>query len=137
MVDFQGWSDLNELIHIPTRGAEFTWDNRRSGLRHTKRRLDRVICNQNMLDSCFAISCSTLVKNTSDHYPLLYDLQVSSAHFSSSFKFMKMWTLDKGCKDVISDCWNERVIGSPMHVLSTKLKMVKAKRCLETFIQLL
>jgi len=122
MMDFQNWSDFNDLIHIPTRGAEFSRDNRRSGYRHTERRMDRAICNQNWIDSCSSIAFSTLMKTSSDHYPLLLDVKVSSIQMSSNFKFMKMWTLDKGCKDIVSDCWKEIIISSPMYILSTKLK---------------
>jgi len=38
--DFQQWTYMHDLIHLPTRGANYTWDNRRLGRRHTKRRLD-------------------------------------------------------------------------------------------------
>ncbi|MCI64921.1 hypothetical protein A2U01_0086179, partial [Trifolium medium] len=27
MEEFQQWTDLNNLVHLPTRGAEFTWAN--------------------------------------------------------------------------------------------------------------
>ncbi|KEH21479.1 hypothetical protein MTR_7g406750 [Medicago truncatula] len=79
MLDFQAWTDQNNLIHLPTRGAEFTWDNKRG----------------------------------------------DSHQFASSFKFLKMWSLHKDCKDLISDSWNGRVIGNPLFVLSTKLKRLK------------
>jgi hypothetical protein len=45
IADFQKWTDDFNLMHLPTRGANYTWDNRRSGVRHTKRRLDRSVCN--------------------------------------------------------------------------------------------
>jgi len=48
---FHSWTDSNSLLHLPTRDAFYTWDNNRSGRRHVKRRLDRSICNQNMIDS--------------------------------------------------------------------------------------
>lgn len=46
MEDFSNWSDRTHLINIPTSGAKFTWDNGRSGVNHTQKRLDRAICNQ-------------------------------------------------------------------------------------------
>jgi hypothetical protein len=120
--DFQQWTDSFNLIHLPTRGATYTWDNRRSGRRHTKRRLDRSIVNQKLLDICSSISCSTLTKTRSDHYPLLLDFNTDHTTFASSLKFLKMWTLHNGCKQLITDCWNTNVVGSPMYVLSYKLK---------------
>ncbi|GAU43965.1 hypothetical protein TSUD_283920 [Trifolium subterraneum] len=44
--DFQNWTDNNNLIHIPMRGANFTWNNGRRVNQHTEKRLDREICNQ-------------------------------------------------------------------------------------------
>jgi hypothetical protein len=31
--DFQSWTDVNNFIHLPTSGSEFTWANIRGGLR--------------------------------------------------------------------------------------------------------
>jgi len=125
MNEFQNWSNLNDLFHIPTRGASFTWENRRSGRFYTKRRLDRAISNHAWLDFCTSLSCSTLIRTNSDHYPLLLDFQFSDCTFKSQFRFMKMWSLHDNCKDVISSCWNNRVIGCPMYVLNKKLKILK------------
>lgn len=46
MHDFVDWTDTFDLIHLPTRGAYYTWSNGRRGRAHTQRRLDRSICNQ-------------------------------------------------------------------------------------------
>ncbi|PNY03410.1 ribonuclease H [Trifolium pratense] len=122
------WTDSIQLIHLPTRGANFTWSNGRLGNRFTERRLDRAICSQSWLDVCSSIDCTTLVKNRSDHYPLLLDFSSHSIRFMSSFKFMKMWTMHDDCRNVISHSWNERVdVGCPMFVLNSKLKRLKTK----------
>lgn len=92
-----------------------------------KKRLDRTICNQQLLDLCATISCSTLTKTSSDHYPILLDFSLSTQTFASNFKFLKMWTLHKDCKQLVSDTWNTRVIVCPLHILSTKLKILKDK----------
>ncbi|KAK2411057.1 hypothetical protein QL285_046381 [Trifolium repens] len=60
IVDFQDWTDTNFLIHLPTTGAYLTWSNGRRGARHTERRLDRAICNQDWMDACTTLGCSTL-----------------------------------------------------------------------------
>jgi hypothetical protein len=106
IVDFQDWTDTNFLIHLPTTGAYLTWSNGRRGARHTERRLDRAICNQDWMDACTTLGCSTLVRNQSDHYPLLLNFTNHNLTFKSSFKFMKMWSLHDNCKDVIATSWN-------------------------------
>ncbi|XP_058757179.1 uncharacterized protein LOC131630417 [Vicia villosa] len=38
-----------------------------------------------------------------------------------------MWTLNNSCKDIISDCWSNVIVGCPMWILSKKLQNLKAK----------
>jgi exonuclease III len=127
MVEFQEWTDSFNLFHLPTRGAEFTWNNGRGGSRYTEKRLDRAVCNQLWLDNCCVTSVSTLIKHKSDHYPLLLDFQLTSTSFVSNFKFMRMWSLHPDCRNLILDSWNIVVVGCPMFILSEKLKMLKDK----------
>lgn len=127
MEDFQQWTNQNDLLHIPTRGSFFPWNNGRRGRRHTQRRLDRAICNQHWLNWCTSISCSTLVKDRSDHHPILLDFNSHSNCFAGSFKFMRMWAMHSDCKNVVAASWSERVVGCPMFILSQKLKNLKAK----------
>lgn len=98
MNDFFDWSDTNNFIHLPTRGVQFTWSNGRNGNRQTKRRLDRVICNQAWLDLCSSLNVSTLVNHKSDHFPLLLEFETTPHNFVSQFKFMQMWSHHADCK---------------------------------------
>jgi len=101
--DFKAWSELNNLIHLPTKGAEFTWPNGRGGMRHIKRRLDRAFCNQVWLDLSYSMFVSTLIKHKFDHFPLFLEMQVSNETFASQFKFMRMWTTHSNCKNIVKD----------------------------------
>jgi hypothetical protein len=125
MIDFQNWTNAFNLIHLPTAGADFTWDNGRRGLRYTERRLDRVVCNQSWMDMCATVKVSTLTKHKSDHYPLLLDFKSTTTSIASQFKFLRMWSLHPNCEKVIQDCWNSEIIGCPVFILSKKLKLVK------------
>jgi hypothetical protein len=125
--EFQSWTNTFNLIHLPTRGASFTWSNGRGGSRHTEKRLDRVICNQAWLDLCSTSTVSTLTKLISDHFPLLFDFKLTNTSFASQFKFMRMWSLHPDCRAIISESWKSVVVGCPMFVLSQKLKSLKTK----------
>jgi hypothetical protein len=127
MEDFKQWSDSNNLIHLPTSGAEFTWANGRGGCRYTEKRLDRAIYNQSWLDLYHSIYVSTLIKHTSDHYPPLLHLKLSNTPFVSQFKFLRMWTLHPECESLVKDCWNGDFVGYPMYILTRKLKLLKEK----------
>ena len=126
ILDFQAWTDTNNLIHIPTRGTAFTWSNGRKGRFHIQRRLDRAICNQKWFDECNVVTCSTLTKLRSDHFPILLEFKNHNLPFVSQFKFLKMWVAHEDCINVVRNCWNTNIIGCPMFVLSEKLKLLKA-----------
>ena len=38
-----------------------------------------------------------------------------------------MWSEHKDCRKFIEDCWQEQVVGSPMFILTSKLKNLKTK----------
>jgi len=125
--DFNNWSDSNHLIHIPTRGSYFTWANGRKGSNFTEKRLDRSICNNDWIDMCSSVSCTTLTKQKSNHYPILLEFHIQEIKFASQFKFMQMWSLHPDCSALISEVWNTTVVGCPMYILNRKLKLLKEK----------
>ncbi|KAK2389841.1 hypothetical protein QL285_063403 [Trifolium repens] len=127
MVEFQNWIDLNNLIHLPTHGAFYTWANGRRGRHYTQKRLDRVICNQEWFDCFNYVNVSTLTENNSDHFPILFYFKILDCHQPSTFKFLKMWTSHPDCVNVVQQSWNVNVVGCPMFVLSEKLKILKVK----------
>lgn len=123
--DFQAWTDTCSLIHLPTRGAEFTWNNGRRLGAHTEKRLDRAICNVDWLSSWSSTSCCTLTKSHSDHYPLLLVTKKEVKSFPSAFKFMSMWPDHQDCSRLVADIWCIPCYGYPMSILVQKLKAVK------------
>jgi hypothetical protein len=55
----------------------------------------------------------------------LLEFQLHQVACASSFKFLRMWSMHSGCRGIIADSWSNMVVGSPMHILSTKLKRLK------------
>ncbi|KAK2444140.1 hypothetical protein QL285_015193 [Trifolium repens] len=94
MLDFQDWSDSNNLLHLPTQRAFYTWSNGRRGRHATLKRLDRAICNIDWINACSTVKVSTLTKLRSDHFPILLEFKNQDIHVASNFKFMKMWIAD-------------------------------------------
>ncbi|XP_058784766.1 uncharacterized protein LOC131659617 [Vicia villosa] len=127
MAEFQIWTDSYNMLRIPTNGPWFTWNNGRQGKAHTEKRLDRAVCNQKWLEVCSKLALTSLIRNRSDHHPLLMDFDMNEAMHRANFKFLKMWSLNSSCKEVVANSWKEEVIGCPMFILSTKLKRLKEK----------
>lgn len=82
---------------VPMSGNQFSWNNGRKGTCLTEKRLDRSICNMDLLDKCTMVVCNTLSKLRSDHYPILLTCDFDKVVYNSHFKFLKMWTSSKEC----------------------------------------
>ncbi|CAL0328478.1 unnamed protein product [Lupinus luteus] len=125
--EFRAFSDDTNLIHLTTRGVEFTWSNKRRGMPLTEKRLDRSICNEDWLSIWSQVFCCTLPKSASDHHPLL--LKSSSLPISkhSHFRFHRMWLNHSDCRRVVLDCWKTYIIGCHMNKVSQNLKILKRK----------
>lgn len=57
----------------------------------------------------------------------MIEFQTSEVQFASQFRFMQMWTLHPNCKQLVENTWNTVVYGTPMFILSHKLKILKDK----------
>lgn len=125
MNEFLEWTYSNNFIHLPTRGAQFTWANGKSGRRYTEKRLDRVICTNPWMDACSSLTVSTLLKNQSDHYPILFYFNQSDKTMPFQFNFRDMWTLHPDCINVVTSCWDQSFTGCPMFILTQNLKLLK------------
>lgn len=100
--DFRNWTDLSQLIHIDTRGSQYTWSNGRVGSHYTERKLDRSICNEDWLNFWSIVTCTTLTRSKSDHFPIMLIFKKENRINSSSFKFMKMWSRHPNCLKLIT-----------------------------------
>jgi len=107
---------------MPFTGSSFTWCNGRRGLH---RRLDRALSNGVCLDKWDSCTYQVLVKNCSDHSPILASLVSNSLRKVSNFRLFSMWVQGTSCMKLIHDSWANKVVGCPMFILHHKLKMFK------------
>ncbi|XP_019460141.1 PREDICTED: uncharacterized protein LOC109359901 [Lupinus angustifolius] len=126
IIDFKEFSDRETLIHLSTRGSDFTWSNKRRGDALTEKRLDRAICNEGWLNAWNQVSCCTLPRISSDHNPILLNCSSYSIERVTSFRFQSMWMQHSNCRSIIEASWNGVVFGCPMYVLSSKLRRLKS-----------
>ncbi|CAL0306454.1 unnamed protein product [Lupinus luteus] len=124
--EFKAFTDSNNLLHLPTTGALYTWTNERRGNALTEKRLDRVLCNDSWIFQWQRVACCTLPRINSDHHPLLFGSSNSNNSRPQQFRFQKMWVSHVDCRRLIRQTWGREVIGCPMYVLSQKLKLLKS-----------
>lgn len=74
-----------------------------------------------------SISCYTLIRSQSDHYPIMIVMKKGVKSNPSSFKYFSMWADHSKCLDLVKEAWSMSIIGCPMFVLMQKLKNLKAK----------
>ncbi|KAK9934990.1 hypothetical protein M0R45_022108 [Rubus argutus] len=124
--EFQAMSDVCELVHVDTKGAEFTWV-RRNGLRgNVELRLDRSLVNLEWLDAWDNFDCCTLPRICSDHHPLLISFSKAYGDHHSLFRFRKMWLEHKDFLSFVKDCWcSISAHGCPLTVLQHKLRVLR------------
>ncbi|XP_019431608.1 PREDICTED: uncharacterized protein LOC109338759 [Lupinus angustifolius] len=123
--EFKVFIENANLLHLPTRGASFTWSNRRTGSALTEKRLDRSLCNETWLNLWSQVSWQTLPRSSYDHHPLLFSAYPGSPPLFTPFKFQKMWLLHLDRRRVISEAWRANFSSGPMYILSHKLKLLK------------
>ncbi|XP_058734231.1 uncharacterized protein LOC131605962 [Vicia villosa] len=127
MKEFLSWSDSNHLVHVPTMGNQYTWNNGRKVKKLTEKRLDKAICNFKWIDCYIKTSCHTLTKANSDHYHILLNFNFNDIKYISQIKFKNMWTNHSDCREIVEKTWNTRIYGCPMYILDKKLRILKSK----------
>ncbi|XP_019451878.1 PREDICTED: uncharacterized protein LOC109353979 [Lupinus angustifolius] len=110
MDEFKAFSNESQLIHLTTRGAEFTWTNRRRGRTLTEKRLDRPMCNDGWLGSWNQVSCNTLPRISSDHHPLFLNSSAVLINRFNHFRFHSMWINHLDSKRVVTDVWQMHIV---------------------------
>ncbi|KAL6175680.1 hypothetical protein ACLB2K_052319 [Fragaria x ananassa] len=124
--EFQAMSDICELIHVDTKGAQFTWARRRGVRGNVELRLDRCLVNLHWLDSWDSFTCSTLPRLCSDHNPLLITFSKSAGVRRSRFRFQKMWLEHKDFHAFVKLCWgSSATYGCPLTTLQHKLRVLR------------
>ncbi|XP_062028531.1 uncharacterized protein LOC133744441 [Rosa rugosa] len=124
--EFQAMSDVCELIHVDTHGAEFTWVRRRGLRGNVEERLDRCLANLSWMDSWDTFDCSTLPRLCSDHNPLLMSFSNAFGARQSFFRFRRMWLEHGEFHAFIKQCWDSvSMHGCPLSILQHKLRVLR------------
>ena len=105
-------------------GSSFTWCNNRHGRARIWKRLDRLLLNNACLNDSTSMVVSHLVREPSDHGPLLLSFSTRLDNKSRTFRFLNVWTSKDSLLDVVKMVWQGDVSGSPFYRVRTKLKRV-------------
>lgn len=110
---------------MPSSGYFYTWTNRKSGEDLIVVKLDRAMVNTEWLQ-VFPFAKAHFHKPiTSDHSCIEVTLDNHMPSRPKPFKFFNSWTKHQDYHSVTDEVWRTKVIGSPMFIVSKKLKLVK------------
>lgn len=132
MMEFKDFLHSAELTDIRSSGSFYTWwDCNISN--PTFKKLDRCLINGNWMNLFPLSQASFLVRGLSDHSPIALTLGVEHEKISKPFQFFQHLINAPSFMTDVNTAWNVSIDGNPWHVLSLKLKRVKAVlRCLNS-----
>lgn len=98
--------DQVEGMDIGYTGNTFTWCNKKGGMTNIRERLDKVIGSVDWRIMFANAGVMHLNASSSDHAPILLNLNLDHHSLPKSFRFLEIWTRDQKCYGVINEAWN-------------------------------
>lgn len=115
-----------DLLDLKPKKGRYTWNNNRTGVAHISARLDRFLVQSTLLMDKRIVSTRILPKLTSDHKPILLQLDEEETLGPIPFRFSPLWIEQEGFMEVIGKGWSITVNRSPSYVWEQKIKATKA-----------
>jgi len=81
--------------------------------------------NQKFFELLPASEVTHMLRQGSDHAPLLVKCNTDSEPVIKPFKFLNFWTKHKEFKKIVEDNWKIDFVGSPFTEVHAKMKKVK------------
>ena len=125
--DFRDVLDHCGFVDLGYSGSDFTWHGRHRG-ELIWEMLDCGVANYKWLARFLAGRIRHLNSFTLDHRPILLSFNLNGEHQRwrrKPFHFEAMWLTNSECNGIISRAWAVDQEGTPMHVVSKKLKKCK------------
>ena len=116
-----GW----DLIDIKPAKGKFTWTNKRIGPGHVAARHDRFLVQSSFLSLGLLASSKILPHCTSDHKPILLDLDLDQDLGPIPFRFSPLWIQHEDFLQVVVDSWKTQIRGSTSFIWEEKIKRLK------------
>ncbi|XP_060200616.1 uncharacterized protein LOC132628879 [Lycium barbarum] len=107
--DFNQCINICQLSDLGFKGSMYTWWNGRSDEQCIFKRLDRCLANQGFQELYPNCEVEHLIKQESDHSPLLITCKEDSRAIKKSFRFLNFWTEHPSFLDVVRNNWTGKL----------------------------
>ncbi|XP_074291299.1 uncharacterized protein LOC141618079 [Silene latifolia] len=124
---FQDCLDTCHLIDSQAQGAFYTWNNKQEPESRIYSRLDRFLINCEWTDTFPHLCANFLPKGTYDHIPFIVDGGHQDGQSNRPFKYFNMWSISPLFQSIVAQVWGQRIKGTRMFKLVTRLKRLKPK----------
>lgn len=121
--ELQSLSFDTGLLDLRYSGVRLTWCNNHMDQSRLYCKLDRAMVNSLWSDTFYTSEAIFLPSGISDHSPCVVRMINHCTQGKYMFKFCDFWTTDPRFNDLIKEAWSEDVVGTPMFVLTQKLKL--------------
>lgn len=105
--DFLKWCDYHNLLDIPFKNGNFTWNNKRKDFTYIAEKLDKFFIKGNLDESNLNIQTTILPIAGSDHFLVRTKFFEPHKPAKSLFKCEKMWFLDSNFLENIKVWWSQ------------------------------
>ncbi|XP_060182548.1 uncharacterized protein LOC132612262 [Lycium barbarum] len=126
-IDFISCMDQCGVTDIGFVGSKYTWCNNWEPRYKIRKRLDRILVNDQWEQKFQKNMVKHLARTGSDHRPLLLKCQDTSNNFISYFRFLNFWTEQEDFLEVVQNVWDENIPGNAMWRLHQKLKLLSKR----------
>ncbi|KAM6542833.1 hypothetical protein CsatB_007280 [Cannabis sativa] len=113
------------LEDVKATGNFFTWSNKQQAKDRICSKIDRVMANQAWLDQYQKAEANFLSEGTFDHSPCVLSLYPRRVEGRRPFRYFKMWSNYLNFSNKVQEVWNNRVYGTKMYQVISKLKALK------------
>ncbi|XP_031120226.1 uncharacterized protein LOC116023370 [Ipomoea triloba] len=104
--DFRNWIFDEALVDLSYSGQKYTWKRGREEDTFTGARLDRALCSMDWMDLTRDTKVTHLPAVSSDHCPILIELDPKTSKEKNNFVFQGAWTRHPPFLDYITKHWN-------------------------------
>ncbi|CAM8972587.1 unnamed protein product [Rhodiola kirilowii] len=123
--DFSDFISYAGVTDISYKGNEFTWCNNQEGNGQIWERLDRCLVNGLGLAMFPCIENHHLLRQCSDHCPLLIKLKGDVKRRKGAFRFLGAWLEHEEFFEVVHKCWAGEAHKNPLLNVALKLKRLR------------
>ncbi|XP_031106177.1 uncharacterized protein LOC116010810 [Ipomoea triloba] len=99
-----------ELIQLPLRGYQYTWERGKGSEEWMEEKLDKVFATSGWCGQLEDACVENILTRTSDHSALFLSPLGEGGRGGGrrkGFKFEMAWLLDEGCMEVVQSAWQE------------------------------